>query len=197
MEHDRTSRQLIVVDVETTGLEPGRHVPVEVAALNLATGETLHFVPFLPETDRGRAAGEALRINRYFERGLFRRALTVSQTVECYRQLWEMLAGNVFAGANPRFDAAMLCNAYRALLKTTGHDGLDAGEVWHFRLADLSAFAAGRLGADPAELPGLDEVCAALGVANTGAHTALGDAAAAAECFRRLIARPLAAAAAV
>lgn len=179
-------RRLIVVDVETTGLDPRRHVPVEVAAVNVATGETLHFVPHLSGKDLSRAAGEALRINRYFEWGLFRQALPEQQTVACYSQLWEMLDCNVFAGCNPRFDAAMLCNAYRGLLETADHDWLDAGEVWHYRLADLSAHAAGALGVGAADLAGLASVCRSLGVVNAGEHTALGDA----NCFRQLAARP-------
>ncbi|WP_269086387.1 exonuclease domain-containing protein, partial [Mycobacteroides abscessus] len=40
------SRNLIVVDLETTGLGP-QCAPIEVAAINVDTGETLEFVPYI------------------------------------------------------------------------------------------------------------------------------------------------------
>jgi DNA polymerase-3 subunit epsilon len=166
-------RSLIVVDIETTGLDTQFHVPIEVAAINMDTDEILHFVPYLEPVHLGNASPDALRINRYFERGVYKNMLSPGDTNTWYGRLWKMLDGNTFAGSNPRFDAQMLTHTHQA------------GEVWHHRLADVSAYVAGALGLYPAELPGLADCCERLGVVNEGEHSALGDAKATVECFRK------------
>lgn len=182
------NRQLIVVDTETTGLVPGRHWPLEVAAVNVATGDEVHFVPALPLGALDHASGEALAINRYFERGLYAQRLTWNATEDRWAQLWQLLAGNTFGGSNPKFDADMIVNGYTTAI----HGGCIGGTlpgaapVWHYRLADLAAYAAGALGLSPTELVGLADICNRLGVDNEAEHTALGDARATAECFRKL-----------
>lgn len=173
-------RDLIVVDTETTGLNEEFHWPIEIAAINVATGEYLYFVPDLPSHALDHAEGMALKINRYFERGVFKKRLSRPDTINYYNELWDMLRGNTLAGSNPKFDASMLIRGY----VETVHG--DSAPPWHHRLADLSAYAAGALGLQPTELPGLNVVCDVLGVENEDAHSALGDARATAECFRRL-----------
>lgn len=183
-----SKRQLIVVDTETTGLIPGRHWPIEVAAVNVVTGEELHFVPALPEGALDHASGEALAINRYFERRLFAQRLAWNGTESRWDDLWEMLAGNTLGGSNPTFDADMIVRGYTSAI----HGGFPSGTrptpkpVWHHRLADLAAYAAGAFRLPPTELVGLGAVCERLGIQNEGEHTALGDARATAECFRKL-----------
>lgn len=169
-----SGRHLIVVDTETTGLDPARHVPVEVAAINVTTGEELYFVPAVTREQLAAADPRAMQINRYYERGIWaeRDPLRVAYN---WDHLWEMLQGNTLAGANPRFDAAMLIAGCP-----------DAAEVWHHRLADLSAYTAGVLGLDPTDLPGLDRCCELCGVANEAPHTAMGDARATVACFQVL-----------
>lgn len=170
------SRELVVVDCETTGLGADA-VIVEVAAVNVATGTELTFVPHVHRRDLLAADPNALRINRYFERGLFERELPPIGTALKFRELSDMLRGNTFGGSTPDFDARML--AVRG-----------CGRLWHHRLAALECYAAPVMGRPPWDLPGLDEVCGFLGVENTGVHTALGDARAAAECFRLLLPAP-------
>lgn len=192
---------LIVVDVETTGLDTARHVPIEIAAVNVSTGESLYFVPYLDPADLGTADGGALRVNRYFERGLYDEALSLGDTQDRYHRLWKMLKRNTFGAANARFDAGMLCHGRGRLSGSGGRNGSygtftyePAEESWHYRLADLGSYAAALLHLDPAEIPSLRDVCHLLGVTRDAAeeHTALGDARAAAECFRRLRDRSLA-----
>lgn len=188
-------RDLIVVDTETTGLDVEAHWVLEVAAINLTTGEELYFVPALPQGALDGASGKALKSNGYFERGVYAHRLDADAADKYWRQLWEMLKGNTLAGSNPTFDAAMLNKS--ALCwppKAKGGYGVDPVEPlttspWHHRLADLSAYAAGALGIEPTALPGLDVVCRTLQVVNEGDHSALGDARATADCFRKLIAR--------
>lgn len=170
-----SNRRLVIVDVESTGLDPAVHVPIEVAAIDVDTGEVISFAPYVDPTKWADASGEALAINRYFERRVFRQALTYDATVQQYDRLWDMLAGNSFAGANPRFDVSMLLTA----------PGAPGSELWHHRLPDVSAYVAGALGIYPADLPGLADCCKLLDVTNEGEHSALGDVKAAAECFRR------------
>lgn len=175
-------RQLIVVDVETTGLEE-RHVAIEVAAVNVQTGEELYFVPHVTSTALGAADREALQINRYYERGIWAQMDNLAITTWAHwDQLRVMLLGNTLGGSNPRFDAPKLMRGINHWADRTKH----LPEPWHYRLADLSAYAAGALGLPLTELPGLYKVCELLGVKNEEVHSAMGDARATAECFRLL-----------
>lgn len=175
--------QLIVVDIETTGLDFDAAL-LEVAAINVTTGDELYFVPCV-RIDISDTASEALSINRYFERGVFKNQLSPEDTTRHFSKLRDMLKGNTFAGSNPRFDASFISRVYYDNVKS-----LKMGEPWHHRLADLSAYAAGSLGLLPTELPGLAAVCKQLGVRNTCEHSALGDARATAECFQVLMRNP-------
>lgn len=169
---------IIVLDLETTGLDTQRAKIIEVAAMDIDNEEeSLYFVPhqglFVPERD-----GVGLAVSRYFERGVFENMLGVTDTREYYRDLWNMLDGNTVAGSNPRFDTNFLMITFRSL-------GLDP-EPWHHRLLDLSAYAAGVLGFPFDALPGLSTVCEALNVDFADAHSAMGDVKVTRECFRRL-----------
>lgn len=183
-------RNLIIVDVESTGLDQSRHVPLEVAAVNVHTGEELYFVPVFESGTMEAASGKALQINRYFERGLYAQSTTWQATEQHWEELWTMLSGNTLGGSNPTFDAAMLINGYMQTKRNNGAAYLAAHvskPVWHHRLADLAAYAAPAFRLPPNELVGLADVCNLLGVTNEDEHTALGDARATAECFRKLI----------
>ncbi len=167
--------RLVAVDVETTGLDVDRHVVMEVAAVDVRSGEVFEFVPPLAAADLASADPTAFAVNRYFERRVFERASPANQ----WPGLASFLDGATICGANVRFDAAMLRKAF--------NDGyVPNGEPWHYRMLDLGSYAAGVLGGDPANLLGLSAVCDRLGVENTAPHSALGDALAAAECVRRL-----------
>lgn len=195
-------RQLIVVDLETTGTHDDA-VPVEVAAVNLDTGKTLHFVPHITQEALSKAEPKAMQVNRYYERGLFEQALSPDKTAEKYRELQEMLSGNVFAGSNPAFDSRILAavqvvpKIIRSIAPWSFYPTSDVceladyalpfGRPWHHRLADLAAYAAGKLNIDLDDLPGLDAVVERLlppdayDVAER--HTAMGDAVLTAACF--------------
>jgi len=187
------SRELIVVDIETTGLSEDAAI-LEVAAVNIATGELLHFVPNIGAPQMAKADPAALQINRYYERGLFRHMLSVNDTLDAYDRLRDMLAGNTVGGSNPTFDTALLAKAQYHTMQPSDDakaaieysTPAPVGHVWHHRLADLAAFAAPLMCRPPWDLPGLADVCGFLGVANACPHSAQGDALAAAECFRRL-----------
>lgn len=166
------SRQLVVCDIETTGLGP-QCAPIEVAAINVDTGQVLQFVPHV-DLSKVSIEPEAFAINRYFERGVYDVMLNRDETKEQWRVLANLLRDNTFAGSNPTFDSSLVRRA------------VGGPPRWHHRLADLAAYAAPALGRDPSELPGLTEVLKALNVENRCPHSALGDAEAAAKAFARL-----------
>ncbi|NKT99797.1 3'-5' exonuclease [Rhodococcus hoagii] len=172
-----STRDLIVVDIETTSLDTEEAVVLEVAAINTTTGVELHFVPALPSGWLTKADPVSLSVNRYFERRLFDEELAEDQTLAYYATLVEMLQSNTFGGSNPRFDAAILARVL---------DGYGYATAWHHRLADLAAYTAGSIWLEPTDLPGLDRCCGLLGVVNEAPHSALGDARATAKCFERL-----------
>lgn len=187
-----TARHLIVVDVETNGLNVARHEAIEVAWWNLTTDERGTFIPqHSPNAVLAAADIEALRVNRYLDRI----APLPREEFDRYGhgaiKLWEQFGGpldddytepataHTFAGSNPRFDAAMIAKLFANGEMT---DALDPAP-WHHRLWDLSAYAAGVLGL--AELPGLRAVCDFLAVPGPD-HTAEGDVTATGLCFREL-----------
>lgn len=172
-------RDIIVVDVETTGLDPERHTVVEVAWYNLTTWEHGCFVPpHNPNKVLADAEIRALQVNRYLDR----LADAEQDDGTAARILANHLHGNILAGSNPAFDAVFLRDLFDYYYRDM------VVPRWHHRLLDLSAYAAGVLGIPPAELPGLSTVCDLLEADNVAPHTAAGDCAATAACFRTLIA---------
>ncbi|AEJ92207.1 DnaQ-like DNA polymerase III subunit [Mycobacterium phage Optimus] len=167
------SRQIIVVDTETGGLGPNAPV-LEIAAVNVETGEEFRVVPFVTAAQLSSCEPEALAINRFYERRVFADMLEDAEgNKNAFDWLRSMLDGNVFAGSNPAFDAPLIAKLLN-------------GEPWHHRKLALESYAAGVLGLPLDELPGLNKVCEILGVENEDPHSALGDARATAECFRIL-----------
>lgn len=175
-----SERQIVVVDVETSGLDPEHHTVVEVAWWNLTTDVFGSFVPpHLPREVLSEADFSALRVNRYIDRLADAEQDTDGKHA---RALQAQLAGNTLAGANPAFDATFLRAMFRDAYDLEDH-GIDEGPQWHHRLLDLSAYAAGVLNIPVTELPGLSTVCERLGVDHPNAHTAFGDVSATVECF--------------
>lgn len=174
------TRQLIVVDIETDRLSKTSALALEVAAVHMGTGEELVFVPFGATELARQADPGALAVNRFFERRLPAEELMPMASEQAFETLERWLDGNTLAGCNPSFDAAVLDREYA---KFDG--GIDV-DLWHHRMADISACTAGALGLPPTELPGLLDCCRLLGVTNSDPHSALGDARATADCFREL-----------
>lgn len=170
------TRHLIIVDTETSGLFPGIHVALEIAAINTHTGEELYIAPVVDAVCWRMAQPEALAINRYFERRVFERT-EMDQEHARALTLAAWLEGNTLGGSNPRFDLAML-------QEFLGRHEVDAEP--HHRLADLSAYAAGVLGLDPTEQPGLAEVARRCGLGDPPDHTAMTDARVTWQCFKAL-----------
>lgn len=184
----RPPRAIVVVDLETSALEPDNRisglfagipvgdvygVAVEAAWWNLTTGEHGSFVPrHNVRTVRAYGAAGALTVCRYLER----LADAPQDDGTEAKRLHAQLDGNTLAGSNPAFDAAFL----RQLFARE-----DVPAPWHHRLLDLSAYAAGYLDVPGNHLPGLARVCERLGVDRPD-HTAAGDVRATGECLMKL-----------
>lgn len=167
-------RDLIIVDVETSGLRSGFDIPVEVAWLDTSTGESSCFVP-VHDSDWVLTYGDprALEINGYRER---LRNAPQDRDEEEFQNLAHRLRGNTMGGSNPTFDWDMLRGRYGHRIQR------------HHRLADLAAYAAGALGTPVTNLEGLEAVSTKLKVFNEAPHTAMGDVTATARCFEVLVA---------
>ena len=167
-------RDLIVVDCESTGLRRGFDIAVEVAWMNVDTGESGEFVPYHSVAWVLEFADPvALEINGYRDRLMSAKQDDGTETV----RLHEVLKDNALAGSNPRADADWLVPVF-------AEHGLD-GEPQHYRFPDVASFGSGVLGINPRELQGLFGISSRLGV-KPGDHTAMADVVATAECFRRL-----------
>lgn len=170
-----SARQLVVVDVETTSLDKEHCWPLEVAAINTVTGEELSFVPFITNSALGNADPMALKVNRYYERGIWEEMLPdADANKDKYDLLRLMLEGNTLGGSNSRFDAAVLSRFI--------------GEPWHYKLAELANYAAPAMGRPPHDLPSLVDVCRHFDITNHEQHSAYYDAQATAACFKALAA---------
>ena len=168
-------RALVVVDTETTGLDPTVHVPVEVGWWNLHTGERGLFIPVHTQADLRRADPKALEINRYWERGLDLEAQW-DEAQWCLERLHKALVGNSLVGSNPVFDASMLNPLFQ-------RHGLAPGP-WHYALLDVGTYAAGVLGLSIGERLTLSELCQLFGMPQT--HDAEGDVTVTGRCLLEL-----------
>jgi DNA polymerase-3 subunit epsilon len=117
---------IIYIDVETTGLDPERHEVIEIGWVD-GDRSGRYIVPHLGIT----ADPEALRINKYNERGLWDRSLW--DEPDRIADLANRLEGRTLAGCNPRFDAAFLSRLF-------------GREPWHYRLLDVQSYASAVLG---------------------------------------------------
>lgn len=176
------------VDTETTGLDPRIHQAFELAyALSGTPVIDVHLPHTLEFAD-----SQAMRINRYHERGFrpfdgevwksHRRqdgsllppgATRTLQTIEGARA---DLAGKVIVGCNPAFDQEFLRNAF-------GYQN------WHYRLLDLEAWGAGVLGYDqPLGNKDLQSALRDLGYEiEESDHTAVQDVATLRQCHLALL----------
>jgi hypothetical protein len=173
------SRQLILVDLESSGLDVQIHQAVEVAWWNLTTGQRGEFIPYHDVREvLANADLRALQINRYIDR--IAMAPQDGGGVEA-RRLAKQLDGNTLVSVNPgNIDGPFLAKMFRMY---EDREAFGAPE-WHYRMWDINAYAAGVLGLD--ELPGLEKLCGLLGTTFGPDHTAHGDVTAAGHCFVEL-----------
>lgn len=161
---------MIIVDCETTGLDPRRHRPWEVAIIDLDAGDWTRLVWRPHPRWYGLADVKALEIGRFGDRAP---DVHCAEAEQVYAEtVSEVLEGRMVAGSNPDFDIRML-TAWLADWQLPCRP--------HYRTLDVPTLAAGRLLAagETVSWPIRSyEVSAQLGVdpPDGEAHTALGDA---------------------
>lgn len=166
--------RFVAIDIETTGLGSSA-VPLEIALVDIDTELAQLAVPYVSPAAMASADPEALAVNRYYERRLFRDALDEHDTYERANELAEWLTGATLVGANVAFDASVMARWL---------EHYDAGPTWHFRLYDVEVATMTAYGLS--SIPSMRRCAELLDINNTDPHTAYGDACAAAEAFRRL-----------
>lgn len=184
------SRPQIVIDCETTGLDPFRHEIWEVALLDRESG-TEHLWRMKP--DLTRADPGALTVGQFYERTAEMcacepdRAWDMAGLLPGVSPEWSepralaaklapILSGVTLIAANPTFDAGFLA----AFLNFHGQ-----AATWHYRLRDIGSMAWAFLQANhlphhlatPPMDAGTDDFARALGVEpeKFERHSALGD----------------------
>lgn len=172
--------KLVFVDCETTGLDPARHEPWEIALIVRRPDQADEEWTFQPDVaDMSDADPGALRISRFYER----RNEDPDDTVETACTIAGLTANAHLVGAVPSFDASFL----DAFLRRNGY-----APAWHYHLIDVEALAVGYLRGIAAHqkgapAPGIfsasppwrsNELTAALRITipEDDKHTALGDA---------------------
>lgn len=186
------TRPQLIVDTETTGLDPARHEVWEIAVIDREDG-TEHLWRMKP--DLVKADPAALRVGRYYDRardmcgGCMRpdRAYDLigwtgkdpyewSSPAAVAEVAASLLDGATLIAANPAFDAGFLA----VFLNRHGQ-----AATWHYRLRDIGSMAWAWLQAHhlphhldtPSMDAGTDDFACALGVEpeKFERHTALGD----------------------
>lgn len=154
---------IVYVDIETTGLDPERHQPWEIALVTDRWAECWQVPVDLAVAEPG-----ALRISGFYDRShQVHRHEQLASPLRVAEAVAAATAGKYLAGAVPSFDATFLDR----FLRRHGH-----GPAWRHRLICVESVAAGALRED---LPvGLSDSAAALGINVDGydLHHALGDA---------------------
>ena len=169
-----SERQVIVVDCETSGLNPLKHAVLEVAWYNMETNEGDVFVPPIDVPDMlANADLDALRINDYVGR------ISLLGQEDRWSELLHQLKGNTLAGSNPAFDASFMMRVFSNIYYIED-------EPWHHRKLDISSYAAGITGTKLNELEGLSTIAQKLNVKNEAPHTAWGDVMTTVRCLRIL-----------
>ncbi|KAB2975993.1 3'-5' exonuclease [Streptomyces sp. SS1-1] len=140
------SAPIAFVDCETTGLDPIRHMPWEVAIIRREPDgtETEYLWQIRPtRAELAAAQPEALRIGGYAERfavpdgaaaaDMLAVPVVPLDYLDVAGRIFKALTGAVMVGSNPHFDASFL------------HRMLQTGATpWHYRPVCIATLAAGR-----------------------------------------------------
>jgi DNA polymerase-3 subunit epsilon len=174
-----SSRRLLFVDVETTGLDSTRHEIIELAAVRVhptllyVEGELVTRVrPQHPE----RCSIETAALNG-FDPAAWDDAPPLEDALERFVPLAK---GCILAGHNVAFDQAFLASGFRRA-------GLEEPKMDH-HVIDTASLAWPLVAVGALDSLSLGPVCDLLGIRNEGAHSARRDVARTMEVYRRLMA---------
>lgn len=172
-------RDVVFVDVETTGLSPKSSV-VEVAAYRTKPSEMFDMIRddvkvwrIMPPEDCY-VEEKALEING-FSRELWNGSPSFEEVT---KELAEVLHDSILAGWNVKFDLGMLEGEFRRL-------GLER-MPWHYHALDVMTFMMPLYFNEQIESLSLHAACNYFGVSNRGEHRALADVMRTLEVFHKL-----------
>lgn len=158
---------LVFLDTETTGLDPGRHEIWEIAYI-LRTASYEKICSTMLPVDLSTADPTALRNNRFYDRYFDKEAAKTTVPQSWALQLARETAGAHLVGMVPSFDAAFLDKWLRRF---------NFAPAWHYHLIDAESLVAGYLGLTPPW--NSEELSRTAGIEpplENERHTALGDA---------------------
>lgn len=151
---------LVFLDIETNGLNPAYHQPIEVGWVTLDDVATEFSLPF----DVDKSEAKALEVNGYGRRQ-FAQLLSPAQAVGIIRK---ELAGQTIVANNVAFDLSFLAAFLRK-------QGVLTPPPWKHTGFELKSLVAGKLGVSP-ELVSTTTIVNHFKLEAIGKHTALGDA---------------------
>ncbi len=171
-------KDLVFVDIETTGLVVGFHEIIEVAALRVdpQTLKTKAEACFkAPPQHPERFTDEVRNTNRYS----IERWKTARPLGQVLRHVKPILQDGILVGHNVRFDWEFLSLAYQ-------QQGMTPPDI-DYHLVDTALLAWPLVVAGVIERPTLRVLCDFFGVDNTGEHSALADVHRTIAVYRRLL----------
>ena len=165
------------IDIETTGLNLNKHEIVEIGCV-LTTPELQVIEEFELKIKPERiedADPVSLKINHY-DAELWESASTINQAVKI---LSEKVKDSIMVGHNVAFDSGFLEYAFNQA---------GVGNTMHYHKLDTISVAWAKLHRSPdLEHFSLRELCVRFGIKNEKAHTALSDARATFELYKKLM----------
>lgn len=168
-------RQLIVVDVHTTGPSFEAHDVFELAAIDVDSGRAWDLALPIEARQLERADSTFLQLSGYHRRRLEEKAQQDLPAIDVeLAALGDALAGNTLGGADPEIHAAFLS-------KLLHRHGVRAR--WHHLPADIAALTAGAHGISATNIPRLEVCCELWNVALPEFPSAMERAQAVADCF--------------
>lgn len=166
---------MIVVDIETTGLNPSEHQMVSVGAINLDSGESFYQECRIYPEDK--IDPIALKVNGFTEEYIRNNSLQSPVELYEYFLVWSSGKSKMLGSCNISFDLSFL-------KKVHAKSGRDYRDFPFRRNIDLYSVFYAKTG----KVGGLKYICTELGIEpEPEIHNALTGAEKAAECFKILL----------
>lgn len=166
---------MIVVDIETTGLNPKKNQMVSIGAVDYETGETFYGECRIYKNDEINT--QALEVNGFTEKDVRDNSKLTSKKL--YEQFvdWSSKRSKMLAGCVVDFDISFLKSIHE---RTQG----DREFPFYYRSIDLHSVAYGKFG----KSMGLKSICETVGVEpEPDVHNALNGAMKAYECLKIML----------
>lgn len=168
---------LAFIDIETTGLDVILHEVIEIGCvLTTPTLEVIEEFELKIKPERPEVANQtSLKVNHYNEEA-WKDALTMREAMQIFA---DKVKDHIMVGQNVAFDAGFIEHAFSRINMTN---------TMHYHKLDTISIAWAKLHRSPdLEHFSLREMCLRFGIVNEHAHTALSDARATYELYKKLM----------